>query len=157
MMFKKYIFKTVTTRGSRDAVWYGLIRHFLEHGMVQTRVSESGAVIYFRQPSLFFSSKRPLTCISELSMEAKSGREEVVVRFGVSFVKIRNFTIILMGFVWIGFPVISSLIRGTLPDFSPFGVLVIPLGVLVHYSVRGRVLRYLRKAVENMGENNEVR
>jgi hypothetical protein len=155
-LFQKFVFKTFRTRGNPEAIRYSLTSHLLERGLVQTGVSESGAVVYFRYPSLWFSSRRPLTCLSELTVEARGSGGEVKVRVGASFVKIRNFNIFLMGFIWFGLPVILALLRGTLPDFSPFGVLVIPAGVLVHYTVRGRVFRYLRRAIENAGESHGV-
>jgi hypothetical protein len=156
-IFQKFVFKTYRTRGNPEAVRYGLTSHLLERGMVQTGVSESGAVVSFRYPSLLFSSKRPWTCLSELTVEARGNGGEVKVRIGASFVKIRNFTILLMGFIWMGLPTGLALLRGTFPDFSPFGVLVVPAGFLIHYSVRGRVFRYLRRAIENAGEHHGVR
>ncbi len=155
-IFQKFVFKTFRTKGNPEVIRYSLTRHLLEQGMVQTGVSESGAVASFRYPSLLFSSKRPLTCLSELTVEARGNGGDVKVRVGASFVKVRNFTIFIMGFIWMGLPVVMALLRGTLPDFSPFGVLVVPAGFLTHYMVRGRVFRYLRRLIENAGENYGV-
>ena len=45
----------------------------------------------------------------------------------------------------------ESIVQGGMPDFSPYGCLVIPAGFLIHYTVRGRVMRYLRKTVDRAG------
>lgn len=155
-IFQKFVFKTFRTKGNLETVRYSITGHLLEHGMVQTGVSDSGAVVYFRYPSLWFSSKRPLTCLSELTVESRGSGGDVHVRVGASFVKIRNFNIFLMAFIWMGLPTVIALMRGTMPDFSPFGVLVVPAGFLVHYTVRGRVFRYLRRVIEFAGENHGI-
>ena len=64
----KFIFKEYTAAGSPLSVRSSLSNHFAANGMKKTGDSPSGAVLYFTYPSFFFSSRRPLTCISRLSL-----------------------------------------------------------------------------------------
>ena len=73
------------------------------------------------------------------------------IRIGATFTKIKYITIAVMGFLWLGFPVLSGVLQRSLPEFSPFGFLVVPAGFFLHYTIRGRVFRYLRKTVERVG------
>jgi len=47
--------------------------------------------------------------------------------------------------------VLSGVLQRSLPEFSPFGFLVVPAGFFLHYTIRARVFRYLRKTVERVG------
>lgn len=146
-----FVYKTYTTTGSPESVRQNLTEHFLSHGLERTGSSTSGAVTSFRYPSLLFSSKRPLTCVSDVSLEALGNGGTVRVRIGATFTKIKYFTIFIMAFIWIGLPILLGVLQGTIPEFSPFGCLVVPAGFLTHYMVRGRVFRYMRVSVERAG------
>jgi hypothetical protein len=153
----KYVFKTFSTTGSPEFIRERLVEMLLSHGFGRTGTSESGAVLYFNYPSIFFSSKRPLTCISRLTLETRGQDGNVRVRIGATFTKIKYFTIFVMSFLWFGIPIVMALLKGGFPDFSPFGGLVIPAGFLVHYTVRGRVFRRLRAYVEKVGNDDDFR
>ena len=86
-----------------------------------------------------------------MSLEAIGRPGAVRVRIGVTFTMIKVFTVMLMALVWFGYPAVKSIVQGDMPDFSPYGCLVIPAGFLIHYTVRGRVMRYLRKTVDRAG------
>jgi hypothetical protein len=124
--------------------------------MVRKGVSESGRTVFFRHPSFFFSSRRPLTCFSGLSLEIRGRRGDVEVKVGASFKKLRNTIIFITGFIWVGLPVTVGLINGAIPDFSPFGVLVVPTGFLIHYSFRGKAFRYLKRLILSAGDSNGI-
>jgi len=155
-MPSSFVYKTYTTTGSPESVREKLTVHFLSGGMERSGISPSGAVTFFRYPSLLFSSKRPLTCISKLSLEARGNGGDVRVRIGTTFTKIKYFTIFIMAFIWFGAPTLLGVLRGEFPNFSPFGCLVVPAGFFTHYAVRGRVFRYLRASVERAGSEHGV-
>jgi hypothetical protein len=153
-MKNPFVYKTFTTSGTPENVRRLITDRILSLGMKQTGISESGAVTFFRYPYPFFSSRKPLTCISRLSVETRGGGGTVRVRVGASFEKIRWFTIFLMSFIWFGIPVLVGILRNSFPDFSPFGCLVVPAGIFTHYSVRGRAFRYLRTFIERAGSTS---
>ncbi len=150
-MKSPFVFKEYTTTGTPETVRDHLSYHFLANGLRRDGVSPSGAIDYFRRSSVFFSSKRPLTCITRMSLETIGRTGAVRVRIGVTFTMIKVFTILLMSLIWFGYPVLKSILQGGLPDFSPYGCLVIPAGFFLHYTVRGRVMRYLRRTVDRAG------
>lgn len=151
-MTGKIIFKTYKTKGDLQLVHDEITHILLSKGFVKTGTSDFGKESFFRYPSIFFSSKRPLTCISELSVETMGNPGEVRVRIGMTFTKIRNFTIFIMTFVCFVIPVFLGILRNGSPDFSPMSSLGIPAGFLVYYAVRGRVFRYWRYLITQVGE-----
>ncbi len=151
-MKSPFVYKEFSTKGTPETVRRYLADHFLLGGMKRDGVSPSGAIDYFRRASIFFSSKRPLTCITRMSLETIGRPGAVRVRIGVTFTMIKIFAIMLMALIWFGYPVLKSIFQGGLPDFSPYGCLVIPAGFFLHYTVRGRVIRYLKRTVERAGE-----
>ena len=156
-MASKFVYKTYKTKGDAQYVRDELIYILLSKGYVKAGNSDSGTAIFFRNPSLFFSSKKPLTCISQLSLETAGSGGEVNVRVGMTFTKIRNFTVFLMTFVCAGIPALLGILRTGSPDFSPLAGLGIPAGFLVHYAVRGRVFRYWKFLVKKVGEDHGMR
>lgn len=156
-MSSSFVYKTFTTTGSPESVRESLTEHFLSHGLARTGNSASGMVTFFRYPSMFFSTKRPLTCISEVSVEARGNGGSVRVRIGATFTKVKYFNLFIMTFIWVGLPILVGILKGTYPNFSPFGCLVVPAGFLAHYAVRGRVFRYLKASVERAGTPNYKR
>lgn len=147
-----FVYRTYRMTGDPESALDTLIRRLTVRGMIRTDAVTGIRTASFRYPSFFFSSRRPLTCISRLTAEVRREGRETVVRIGATFTKIRNYTIVIFGLIWIGLPILVAVLRGAFPDFSPFGVLVVPVGFLLHYSVRGRVFRALRRIIENGGE-----
>lgn len=152
----KIVYKTYRIRGTPESAIDSLTSRLLMNGMIRKGISESGRSASFRHPSLFFSSKRPLTCFSELSLETSGRGGDVEVRVGATFTKIRNTVIFAMGLIWVGLPIAVGLLNTTFPDFSPFGVLVVPTGFLIHYSLRGSAFRYLKRLIQSTGESNGI-
>lgn len=148
----EFVYRTYRMTGDPKSALDTLIRRLTVRGMVRMDNVTDALVASFRYPSIFFSSRRPLTCVSRLTAEVRHDGRETVVRIGAAFTKVRAYTIIILGFIWIGLPILVAVLRGAFPDFSPFGVLVVPLGFLLHYSVRGRVFRTLRRIIESGGE-----
>ncbi len=153
---RTYIHKSYRIRGNPDAVFDELIILFQARGLVKTGFAVNGRKAFFRYPSVFFSTRRPLTCVSDLTLETRGIGRETEVRLGATFVKVRYFILLTMSFIWVGLPLLVGLLRSSLPDFSPFGVLIVPTGVLLHYSIRGRVFRHLRRLVHRVEETNGV-
>jgi hypothetical protein len=156
LMNSKTIYKTYKIRGDFHIIRDEIINILLSRGFIKTGTSDSGNVDYFRYPSLFFSSKKPLTCISKLSLETIGNSREVKVRIGMTFTKIRNFTVFIIAFVCLVVPVILGFLRNGQPNFSPMASLGIPVGFLAYYAVRGRVFRYWRYLINQIGEGHGV-
>ncbi len=156
-MRRVFVFKTYHVRGSPESALDALSRVLITNGMIRTGMPESGGKVTFRHPSIFFSSRHPLSYISELSLEARGRGGEAELRVGASFTKMKTYIIIAMGFVWIGLPIAYGLLNATFPEFSPFGVLVVPTGILLHYSFRGSAFRRLRRLIQNPGDTHGIR
>ncbi|MHB9029438.1 MAG: hypothetical protein ACYC9O_11780, partial [Candidatus Latescibacterota bacterium] len=150
-------YKTYRIQGNPESALDLLTSRLLKEGMVRKGVSESGRTVYLRHPSFFFSSRRPLTCFSELSLEASGRRGDVEMRVGASFKKLRNTIIFATAFIWVGLPVTVGMVNSAIPDFSPFGVLVVPTGFLIHYSLRGSAFRFLKRLIQSAGASNGIR
>lgn len=145
-----FIHRKYRISGAPADVLDSLSRHLTAHGMVKTETAGNGLSAFFRYPSIFFSSKRPLTCISKLFIVVSGAGGDTEVEVGVTFTKIRNYTMFILGFIWVGLPVLFAIFQRTVPNFSPFGVLVVPVGFLLHYSVRGKVFRTLKRLIESV-------
>lgn len=157
-MADSYIYKTFTLDGDEEAVTGKITDLLTGNGYV--RKGDSGTVRFFRYPSIRYSSKKPLTCISRLSLDV-TGRNGVShVTVGMTFTKIRRFTIALMLFVCVVVPCIVSYLKygaGSLPDIPPMSYLGVPLGFMLHYHTRWRVFRAVKRLVESAGKNNNRR
>lgn len=149
-MSSKYVYRIYYTRGTADTIREGLTGSLLSNGYKQT--GNENNVFFFHYPSITFSSKRPLTCISSLSMEITEQSEKVRVKIGVNFAKIRYFTIIMMFSICVLLPALLGYIKQGVPDIPPMAFLGIPLGFMLHYHVRWRVLRALDRLVSQTGE-----
>ena len=147
-MKSPYVYKTYSTPLNADHVRESLISTFLEYGYVQEESAENS--LQFRYPSLRFTSKKPMTCISRIRFHLNSGPGTTEVVTGVTFTKIRFFTIAVMALICVVIPIIIGYYQHGRPDIPPMAVLGIPLGFLVHYQVRGRVFRTLRRMIEWM-------
>jgi hypothetical protein len=153
-MTSKFVYKTYNTKGDARYVRDELIYLLLSKGYVKNGNTDSGSTISFRYPSWFFSSKKPLTCISQVSLETSGSGGEVTIKVGMTFTKIRNFTVFLILLVCAGIPAFIGIIRNGSPDFSPMAGLGIPAGFLAYYAVRGRVFRYWKFLVRKVGEGH---
>jgi len=149
-MSSKYVYRTYHTRCTADAIREELTGSLLSSGYKQT--GKENNVFYFRYPSITFSSRRPLTCISSLSMEIIKQSEKVRVKIGVNFAKIRYFNIIVMFSVCVLLPALLGYIKNGIPDVPPMAFLGIPLGFMVHYHVRWRVFRALDRIISEEGK-----
>lgn len=153
-MADSYIYKTFTLDGDEADVTGKITDLLTGNGYV--RKGDSGSVRFFRYSSIRFSSKKPLTCISSLSLDVtgRNGLSHVTV--GMTFTKLRRFTIVLMLFVCVVVPCIVSYLKygaGSLPDIPPMSYLGVPLGFMLHYHVRWRVFRAVKRLVESAGKN----
>ena len=149
-MSSKYVYKTYYIKGTADAIRKGLTGSLLSNGYKQA--GKENNVFYFRYPSITFSSRRPLTCISRLSMEITGQSEKNQVKIGVNFAKIRYFTTIMMFSICVLLPALLGYIKNGMPDFPPMAFLGIPLGFMLHYHVRWRVFRALNRLISQAGE-----
>ncbi len=147
-MTKKFVYRTYKTQGDADSVLKKLCTVLLESGFVRT--GEAGGILFFRYPSVRFSSKKPLTCVSRLSLEVTELNGSSLVKTGVTFTKIKYFTIFIMLLLCAVLPAVLGYIQHGVPDIPPMSFLGIPLGFMVHYHVRGRVFRALGRLIENL-------
>ena len=149
-MSSKYVYRTYYIKGTADTIREGLTGSLLSNGYKQT--GKENNVFYFRYPTITFSSRRPLTCISRLSMEITEQSKKIQVKIGVNFTKIRYFTIIMMFSICVLLPVLLGYIKNGMPDVPPMAFLGIPLGFMLHYHVRWRVFRALNRLISQAGE-----
>ena len=112
---------------------------------------ESGTIRYFKYPHLRFSSSKPLSCISELSLDVVENAKEISVDFGVTFTKIRYFTMIIIFVICIVLPVAAAYVRNGSPAVSLKSLAGIPAGFILHYFIRNRVFKALQQLVGNVG------
>ena len=149
-MSAQFVYRTYTTEGGVDSVRKKLTGILLGKGYIQT--GNSATTIFFRYPSLLFSSKKPLTCISRLSIEVTEKKGGSLVKAGVTFTKIRYFIILVMFLFCVVMPAVLGIVQHGVPDIPPHAILGIPLGFMVHYHVRGRVFRALGRLIESIGD-----
>ena len=154
-MAHTYVYRTYKTKGTADSIREGLTRSFLARGYKQTGNDDN--ITFFRYTSLAFSSGRPLTCVSRLSLEVKGKNGSVLVKIGANFDKIRYFNIIVMVLVCGVLPALLGYIKNGIPDIPPMAYLGIPVGIMVHYHVRGRVFRAFRRLIVNVEATCKVR
>ena len=151
-MTKPYAYKTFTVPGDPDAVRGSMTRSLLDAGHRKT--GESEHAVSFVYSRIGFSSKRPLTCISRLSLDFRRDGNGTVVKAGATFTKIRWFTIFIFALVCGVIPAGLGIWMRGYPDIPPMSYLGIPLGFMVHYHVRGRAFRALRRLAYAAGGSN---
>ena len=150
-MSDSFVYRTYTIRGNRTSVRDRITERLIKNGYVLK--NDTGAVRFFRYPKILFSSKRPLTCISRLSLDVMEKNTGSSVKIGVTFTKIRYFTIGIMLLICVVVPVITGIIKYGIPDIPPVSYLGIPLGFMLHYHVRARAFRALKRLVYSVEEN----
>lgn len=148
-MSAQFAYRTYKTKGDANSIREKLTFMLVGKGYILE--GSSYTTRYFKYPSLLFSTKKPLTCISLLSLEVIERNGGSIVKIGVTFTKIRYFTIFIMLMFCIIIPAILGIMQHGVPDVPPMAVLGIPLGFMVHYHVRGRVFRTLGRLIENAG------
>ena len=122
------------------------------HGRGFTLLGRENGVIRLRNRSLGFSSARPLTCISRLTLSFGADRGGTVVRADMTFTRIRYFLITVLLLLCVAAPVTIGMIQRGVPEIPPTAYLGIPVGFLVHYHVRSRVFRALGRLIRDSGE-----
>ena len=156
-MSHTYVYRAYKIKGSVDSIREGLTRSLLAGGYIQT--GDDDNITFFHYPSITFSSRQPLTCVSRLSLEVmeKQVFEKnlkinggVLIKIGANFAKIRYFNIIIMAIVCGVLPAVLGYIKNGIPDIPPMSYLGIPIGFMVHYHVRGRVFRAFRHLIVNV-------
>src|SRR3989339_1270059 len=86
----KLIYRIFDTDSPMEKAYGKITEALVSKGLVMGNVS--GTITTFKYPGLFFSSRKPATCISLLSMEIFREFGRTRVRFGVSLIKIKVFT-----------------------------------------------------------------
>jgi len=144
-------YKDYTVAVTPDRVLKNLDRFLCDHGY--ETISADGETTVYANPGIRFSSTRPMTCITRLSVRTKP-RETggSVVRIGVTFTKIKYFTIAALGFVAVLLPAGISYLQSGVPDVPPLSIIALPLGVMVHYHVRWRVFRAIARLMNHLGK-----
>jgi|GEM_PF-5559918 hypothetical protein len=154
-MADNYVYRTYISVGSADSVRTKLSDYLLANGY--TRTGTTGTIEYFKYPSILFTSKKPLTCISRLSVEVSgtshNGSPEngkIVVKIGANFTKIRYFNIIGIAVLCFLIPAVLGYVQNGIPDIPPISYVGIPVGFMLHYHVRMRSLNTLKRFIQNL-------
>ena len=147
-MSAHFVYRKYKSPFTADFICNKLSYALVEKGFIQTGNLDN--TLYFKYPSIWFSSKRPLTCISRLSLEVIRQNGDSIVKIGVTFTKIRYFTIFIMAFFCFILPAVLGIVEHGVPDIPPMAFLGIPLGFMLHFHVRGRVFRALGLLIESI-------
>ena len=123
------------------------IASLLEENDYQVVSSGDGMTTY-RYPGFTFNSRRPLTCVSRMTVRVHPDGNGARVQVGMTFTKIRYFTIALIGLICFVLPAMLGLARYGYPDIPPMAFLGIPLGFMLHYHVRWRVYTALGRLMK---------
>ena len=145
-----FVYKSFIAHGSGSAISEKIAERLTSVGYIQT--GKSGSILNFRYPSIRFSSKKPLTCVSRLSLSTTDNNGSVHIIIGVTFTKIRYFIIIVMLMVCGVIPALIGIARNGVPEIPLSSYVGIPLGFMVHYHVRWRVFRTLKRLVRSVEE-----
>ena len=155
-MSDSYVYRIYHTKGTTDSVREKFTESLLSNGYQKT--GNENNVYFFRYPSFLFSSKRPLTCISSLSLEVTGNDEKkggkIKVKIGVNFTKIRYFTILIITVICFIIPAVLGYIQRGVPDIPPVAYFGIPVGFMIHYHVRWRVFNTLRRLIVTIEEKS---
>jgi len=145
-----FVYKIYKADNDAQTVREKLTAFFLKKGYIQT--GNYGITHFFRYPFIRFSSKKPLTCISRLSIEVSDQKSGSLVKMGVTFTKIRYFTIGIILLLCTFLPIVLGLLRNGVPDIPPMAFTGIPLGFWAYYHVRSRVFKVLGRLIKNIHE-----
>ena len=148
-MAAPFVFKTYQVTGTPETVRHNLDELLRTSGLAGTGTGES--TLYYRYPSFTFSSKRPLSCLSRLAVSFSREGEDVSIRVGATFTKIRYYTIAVFTLVCVVLPALISYYERGAPTIPPPSYLGLPLGVMVHYHVRWRAFHAIRQLIHQAG------
>ena len=143
-------YKTFSITGS-VAAFRKKFASILESGGLKIKGSKDGTLL-FRYPSLFFTSKRPLTYITSLSLDTFQENGRVRVRIGVNLLKIKMLIAVLVSFVCFMLPILFSYWYKGWIDLPPTSWTGVPAGMLLYYHARARVSRMLKRVAQQSGE-----
>ena len=147
----KFIIKKFNANCSMQNAYERISDALISLGMVPVEVK--GSIASFKYKSIFFSSKKPASCISFLTMEVSNEFGHTKVRFSISMKKIKIFTTVFVFLLFFVLPPLVNYTKTGNVDFSPFSGLGIPVGLLIYFHVRWRVLRMLKNQVINAGDS----
>lgn len=150
IMLDNYIYRTYKTKGNALMLREKLTGALLEKGFI--RAANSGKVIFFRYPSIVFFSKKPLTFISRLDIDITEKNSISLVKAGVTFTKIKYYTIFIMFLICVILPMTLGIILHGEFDIPPMAYMGIPVGFMMYYHVRGRAFRALDRLIKGIGE-----
>ena len=145
-----YVTKTYRSSATPDILGSRLTESLLERGFAL--LGREHDTFRYRNRSLRFSSTRPLTCISRLSLSFRAEGGGTVVRADMTFTRIKYFFIGMLVLLCVAAPMAIGMLQRGVPDIPPMAYLGIPVGFLVHYHVRGRVFRALGRLIRDCGE-----
>jgi len=120
-------------------------------------ISSEDNLTTYRYPGITFNSRRPLSCVSRMTVRIDPDGSGAQVQVGMTFTKIKYFTITLIGLICFVLPAIIGFTRYGYPDIPPMAFFGIPLGFMLHYHVRWRVnteLGRLLKQAEYLEQEN---
>lgn len=105
----------------------------------------------FTYRGLFFTTRKPLTCVSYGiaffgSME-KARKTRTAVTVFLNFFKIKLFTVFLFTFLCLILPITISWFSKQRIDIPPFSLFGLPLGIVVYFHVRRRAFRAFGKLI----------
>ena len=146
----RYCYQTFIITGSPTA-FQKKFASILESRGLKYRGSAQGRIIFIN-PSLLFTSKRPISYVSRISVEPLRENGSNVVLIGASFARLKLAVSLLILIVCFIIPVMigfASLGRYDLPPTSWIGI---PFGYLLYLHLRARANRSLRKLVNQSGE-----
>lgn len=149
-MISTFYYKTFSITGSVTA-FQKKFASVLESGGLKNNGSKDGALL-FRHPSLFFTSKRPLTYITSLSLDTFQENGSVRVRIGVNLLKIKMLIAVLILFFCFMLPIMFGYSYKGWFDLPPTSWTGIPVGMLLYYHARARVSRMLKRVAQQSGE-----
>jgi hypothetical protein len=122
----------------------------LEAGGLKKAGSAGGALL-FRNPWPLFSMRRPLTCISRVSIAATTQNGFGAVRIGVDLFRIKGFiSALVLGFCFT-LPLLAEYWLKNDFQLPPTSWVGIPAGFLFYWHVRACVFRHLGKLVSRSG------
>ena len=149
-MARTYVFRTYTVNGSPAPVAERVAEMLHSAGFRDS--DRSNDVVTYRYPSVTFSSKLPLTCISRLSVAVSESRGGIDVTVGLNFMKIKIFVTAVMLLMCVALPAAMGYIQHGMPEIPTVALIGIPLGFMVHYHVRWRVFRAVERLIYLAGE-----
>jgi hypothetical protein len=149
-MAHRYVTKTYHSSAPPDILGSRLSESILERDF--SLVGQEHGAFHFQSRSIRFSSTKPLTCISRLTLSFLADGAGTIVRAEMTFTRIKYFLISVLVLLCVAAPMALGMFLHGVPDIPPTSYLGIPVGFMVHYHVRGRVFRALGRLIRDCGE-----